>query len=49
MSGYRRVAVYRGAVRRLLLLVVVVGALFAYRRRRLDEADRQFPAPPAAR
>jgi hypothetical protein len=38
-----------GAVRRFLLLVVVVGAAFAYRKRRLDAADRLYPAPPAAR
>jgi hypothetical protein len=36
-------------VRRRLLLLVMVGLAFAYRKRRLDEADRLYPAPPIAR
>jgi hypothetical protein len=36
-------------VRRRLLLVVVLGAALVYRKRRLDEADRLYPAPPVAR
>jgi hypothetical protein len=31
-------------MRRLLVLLAVVAA-FAYRKRRLDEADRLYPAP----
>jgi hypothetical protein len=31
-------------MRRRLLVVVALGALLAYRKRRLDEADRRFPA-----
>jgi hypothetical protein len=33
-------------VRRRLLLLIAVVAVAAYRKYRLDEADRQFPAPP---
>jgi hypothetical protein len=36
-------------VRRRLLLVVLLGAALMYRKRRLDEADRLYPAPPPAR
>jgi hypothetical protein len=36
-------------VRRRLLLLIVLGAALAYRKRRLDEADRLYPAPPPAR
>lgn len=35
-------------MRRRLLLLLAVAAAFAYRKRRLDEADRRFPAPPVA-
>jgi hypothetical protein len=31
-------------MRRRLLVVAVLGAALAYRKRRLDEADRRFPA-----
>jgi len=33
-------------VRRRFLLLVVIVAVAAYRKYRLDEADRTYPAPP---
>jgi hypothetical protein len=33
-------------VRRVLVLLVAVVAVAAYRKYRLDEADRHYPAPP---
>jgi hypothetical protein len=49
MPFFRRRARQRRRWRRRVVLLGLAGGMAAYRKRRLDQADRQYPAPPVRR